>query len=256
MKNIVICLDGTWNKPDECSHEESGETNVKNLYELLEKSPSKQVVYYDSGVGSQWYDRIRGGISGRGLAKNIQEAYYEVCKNYEVGDRVFIFGFSRGAYAARSLSGMIYSCGLLENNNLTDKSIRKAIDVYKKSDKHERELYKAGNRRCEIEVLGVWDTVGALGIPVNFFKKYTNKTKRLHFFRTEVRNTDLNQISNFQNSYLGFCVLRPTRIQKVVNAIIKPIEDKNKPPKSFVLCQEDFPVEININNKVQSFMSC
>jgi len=79
MKNIIICLDGTWNKPDEREHKDNNETNVRNLCEILDKeNPSAQVVYYDEGVGAHWYDRIRGGISGRGLAKNIREAYYEV----------------------------------------------------------------------------------------------------------------------------------------------------------------------------------
>lgn len=180
-KNIIICLDGTWNKPDEKPHKESEETNVRNLWEILEKSQlDKQVVYYDEGVGSHWYDRIRGGVSGRGLAKNIREAYFELCKTYDRGDKVFIFGFSRGAYTARSLAGMIYSCGLLNKNNLTDKSIQNVFDVYKKSDRHERNNYKNSNITCEIEVIGVWDTVGSLGIPIGFLKKITNKFMQFH----------------------------------------------------------------------------
>lgn len=180
-KNIVLCLDGTWNKPDEMPHEESQETNVRNLWEVLDKSDDdKQYVYYDEGVGSHWYDRIRGGISGRGLAKNIEEAYHELCKKYNTGDKVFIFGFSRGAFTARSLAGMIYSCGLLSKDNLTDVSIRHAFDIYKKADRHERKQFKAGNTPCEIEVIGVWDTVGALGIPLGFLKKVTNKFHQFH----------------------------------------------------------------------------
>lgn len=180
-KNIIICLDGTWNKPDEERHDESEETNVRNLWELLDKNqPDEQVVYYDEGVGAHWYDRIRGGISGRGLSKNIREAYFELCKNYVPGDKVFIFGFSRGAYTARSLSGMVYSCGLLAKHNLMDKSIEEAFDVYKNADKFERQNFKKNNTVCEIEVLGVWDTVGALGIPIGFLKKITNKLLQFH----------------------------------------------------------------------------
>ncbi len=180
-KNIVICLDGTWNKPDERPHEENEETNVRNLWELLEKDePDKQRVYYDTGVGSHWYDRIRGGVSGRGLSKNIREAYFEICKYYEEGDKVSIFGFSRGAYTARSLSGMIYSCGIIRKEELTDNKIAEAFDIYKKADKPTRYAYKAKNLLCEIEVLGVWDTVGALGIPISFFKKFTNRFLQFH----------------------------------------------------------------------------
>lgn len=83
------------------------------------------------------------------------------------------------------------------------------------------------------------------------FKNYPNKTKRLHFFKSEVKEVDLCRLSELQTSYLGFCVLRPTKTQKVANALIAPMKDKNEPPKSFVLCQEDFPVEVNTNNNVQ-----
>lgn len=180
-KNIVICLDGTWNKPDEKIHEENEETNVRNLWELLEKDkPHEQVVYYDTGVGSHWYDRVRGGVSGRGLSKNIREAYYEICKNYEKGDKISIFGFSRGAYTARSLAGMIYSCGLIPKENLSDVAISEAFDVYKKADKPSRKAYKNKNILSEIEIIGVWDTVGALGIPISFFKKFTNRFLQFH----------------------------------------------------------------------------
>ncbi|WP_345974920.1 DUF2235 domain-containing protein [Sulfurimonas sp. HSL3-7] len=180
-KNIIICLDGTWNKPDEGRHEENKETNVRNLWELLEKDePQKQVVYYDEGVGSHWYDRIRGGVSGRGLSKNIREAYFEVCRHYVPGDRVSIFGFSRGAYTARSLAGMVYSCGVIPREQLTDNAIEEAFEVYKKADKPTRAEYKSKNITCEIEIVGVWDTVGALGIPVGFLKKYTNKFLQFH----------------------------------------------------------------------------
>ena len=180
-KNIIICLDGTWNKPDEEPHEESEETNVRNLWDMLEKNQlDKQVVYYDEGVGAHWYDRIRGGVSGRGLAKNIREAYFKLCKSYDPGDKVFLFGFSRGSYTARSLAGMVYSCGLLNRDNLTDKSVQNAFDVYKKSDRHERNNYKNNNIKCEIEVIGVWDTVGSLGIPIGFLKKITNKFMQFH----------------------------------------------------------------------------
>ena len=180
-KNIVLCLDGTWNKPDEKQHSESEETNVRNLWEILDKSDeSSQLVYYDEGVGSHWYDRIRGGISGRGLSKNIMEAYCKICENYNLGDKVFIFGFSRGAYTARSLAGMIYSCGLIEKNNVTDNSIQNAFDVYRRSDKVERRNFKQNNIKCEIDFIGVWDTVGALGIPIGFLKKITNKFLQFH----------------------------------------------------------------------------
>ncbi|PKH04782.1 DUF2235 domain-containing protein [Moritella sp. Urea-trap-13] len=180
-KNIILCLDGTWNKPDEDAHAENEETNVRNLWEILDKTqPKRQVVYYDEGVGSQWYNSIIGGISGWGLAQNIREAYFELCQHYQRGDKIFIFGFSRGAYTARSLAGMIYSCGLLNKDQLTDKSVEHAFDIYKNADKRERASFKENNTTCQIEVIGVWDTVGALGIPLGFLKQITNQYLQFH----------------------------------------------------------------------------
>jgi hypothetical protein len=76
------------------------------------------------------------------------------------------------------------------------------------------------------------------------FKKYPEKCDRLHFFASNLEKKDLNNLTKFKDNYLGFCVLRPLPEQRVVNAIIKPFKDENDPPKSFVLCQEVFPVEI------------
>ena len=114
------------------------------------------------------------------MSKNIREAYYEVCRHYNEGDKISIFGFSRGAYTARSLSGFIYSCGLIDKYRLTDDAINESFEIYKKADKPTRQAFKDKNIKCEIEIIGVWDTVGALGIPINFFKKYTNKFLQFH----------------------------------------------------------------------------
>lgn len=179
-KNIVICLDGTWNKPDNPEDDVSKETNVKNLYDICLNDGSSQVSYYDQGVGSHWYDRIRGGISGRGLAKNIREAYYEISRIYEPEDKVFLFGFSRGAYTARSLAGFIYSCGLLPAELLTENIIEEAFEVYQQGDHQERAAFKATNTPCPIEMIGVWDTVGVLGIPIGFLKKFTDRFLQFH----------------------------------------------------------------------------
>jgi uncharacterized protein (DUF2235 family) len=179
-KNIVICLDGTWNKPDEPEEEVSTETNVRCLYEICAQKEGQQIAYYDEGVGSHWYDRIRGGIFGSGLSKNIREGYYFICTHYEKDDRVYIFGFSRGAYTARSLGGLIYSCGLLPEGKLTEKNIDAVYDLYKNGEKDERSQCKENNITCPIEMIGVWDTVGALGIPTLLLGKITDKLLQFH----------------------------------------------------------------------------
>lgn len=80
------------------------------------------------------------------------------------------------------------------------------------------------------------------------FKTYSNKTHRLHFFRCPLRRSDLSDLSRLRSKYLGFCVLRPFQFQKVVNAIIKPVEDRNRPKRSFILCQKPVRVEIKVSN--------
>jgi len=78
------------------------------------------------------------------------------------------------------------------------------------------------------------------------FKKYSDKTTRLHFFTSKLYKKDLTNLGKYQETYLGFCVLRPLESQRVVNAVIKPIEDKNYPKRWFLLCKQVVPVEINI----------
>src|SRR5882672_7930932 len=109
MKRLVILLDGTWNDPVD-------NTNVWRMKVMLashSKDGAEQRPYYHTGVGTHWYDRFRGGAFGQGLYQNVKDAYQWLMENYDPEDEVFIFGFSRGAYTARSLAGMITKCGLL-----------------------------------------------------------------------------------------------------------------------------------------------
>jgi uncharacterized protein (DUF2235 family) len=121
-KNIIICCDGTNNQLD-------GEfSNVAKLYSVLEKIPGRQVVYYDPGVGTlgdprfalrttQALSRHLGLAFGYGFKENISEAYAFLMDTYEEGDRVFLFGFSRGAFTVRALAGVLHTCGLVEKRN-------------------------------------------------------------------------------------------------------------------------------------------
>jgi uncharacterized protein (DUF2235 family) len=173
MKNIVICADGTWNSPDD-----EGVTNVLRLAESVAPvSPAgvKQVVFYDWGVGTD-RKKIMGGISGEGLDKNIMDCYRFIVQNYDPADRLFFFGFSRGAYTVRSLAGMIRNCGILRREHAGREGA--AFDLYRlrqpssapgapKSEEF-RQRYSVADKSL-IEFLGVWDTVGSLGIPVPVF---------------------------------------------------------------------------------------
>ena len=171
-KNIVICLDGTWNKPDEPDASISRETNVRSLYEIcIDDNERDQIAYYDRGVGTNWFDKKLGGLHGWGLSENVREAYSYLSDNYEEGDKVFLFGFSRGAYTARSLAGLLFRCGLLPKSQNTTSRINELYDAYKDKDIRRMESYKSSNSRCPIALLGVWDTVGALGIPAFFLRR-------------------------------------------------------------------------------------
>jgi len=173
-KRIVICSDGTWNIPDQMDHGEVRPSNVAKI--ALSVSPQgadgmPQKVFYDKGVGTEWYDKIRGGISGVGISQKIKEAYQYLIDCYEDGDEVFLFGFSRGAYTVRSTVGLIRNCGLLKRENA--RKIDEAYDLYRRRDDKskpssvEAELFRRTySHDIRIKFIGVWDTVGALGIPV------------------------------------------------------------------------------------------
>lgn len=163
-KQIVYCADGTWD--NSTSH-----TNVYKLYKSLITSAT-QMPLYDDGVGASGDPivKIVGGAFGTGLWEKIKEGYVKVAQVYEAGDSLFIFGFSRGAYTARSLAGMIVACGL-PTQDFTDKMVDAAFNAYR--DKANRaDLLKslAGCNlvNADITMVGVWDTVGSLGIPSCF----------------------------------------------------------------------------------------
>ena len=113
MKRIVICCDGTWNDPGK-----NRQTNVRKLYEAVlnfAADGTRQVPWYDEGVGTEgsFFNKLRGGAFGYGLGKNVQDAYTEIVSQYQPGDQLYLFGFSRGAYTARSTLGMVRKCGVL-----------------------------------------------------------------------------------------------------------------------------------------------
>src|SRR5213593_3562987 len=119
MKRIVLCFDGTWNKPadDSLPDTEQVETNVRRFHESVHTigdDGTPQVTWYNAGVGTEWYNRVGGGAFGTFLDKHIIDGYRALVEQYADGDHVYVLGFSRGAYAARSLVGMIRNCGLVK----------------------------------------------------------------------------------------------------------------------------------------------
>lgn len=165
-RNLVVLFDGTWNN-------RSTRTNVIRMRESIRtvgRADTAQPCCYDEGVGTRWYNRLTGGAFGRGLSENIQEGYAWLSRWQRAGDRIFVFGFSRGAYTARSLAGLIRKCGLL--NTVTADTLRAAYDLYRDKSVHPDDpravaFRQQHSRETRIRFIGVWDTVGALGVPLS-----------------------------------------------------------------------------------------
>ena len=172
MKRICVFADGTWNSP-----ERGGATNVLDMARAVRPvaAGTEQVAFYDWGVGTD-RKKLMGGISGAGIDKNIMDCYRFIVHNYDSNDQLFVFGFSRGAYTARSLAGFIRNCGLLKREHASQ--IPAAYKLYRQRTKASSpDADRAKKFRSQfavaditpIEFVGVWDTVGALGIPVPFW---------------------------------------------------------------------------------------
>ena len=121
-RNVVICCDGTGNQYGDRN------TNVVKLYAVLDRDPHRQVTFYDPGVGTFSLHpaltttaragmRLLGLAFGLGLTKNVIDAYRFLMQHYQEGDRMFLFGFSRGAYTVRAVAAMVHKCGLLHPDN-------------------------------------------------------------------------------------------------------------------------------------------
>lgn len=185
MKQLIVCSDGTWQKIAS-----PYPTNVVKITQAIADNPNN-LVFYGEGIGTgNLVDRITGGLFGYGIDKNIQDAYRFLCLNYAPGDRIYLFGFSRGAYTVRSLVGLIRSVGMLPRQGM--RKIPQAYKIYQDAKgkyvrkgeltrestkvrelpamvefRHQmtREYGTDYQEEIEIAVLGCWDTVGALGIP-------------------------------------------------------------------------------------------
>jgi uncharacterized protein (DUF2235 family) len=221
-KRIALFLDGTWNTV-------SDNTNIWRMRALCaEKSNdgARQAIYYDQGVGTQFGEYFRGGMFGYGLDRNVQAAYRWLIETYSPGDDIFVFGFSRGAFTARSLTGLIARCGLLQPG--APLSLEQVYARYRQGGEvrpiyqlewEKRELarrYKRGrgpldpppiqprkrveewlltySTRVPIQMIGVFDTVGALGVP---FAGRASPSRLFH-------NTRLSNI--YKNAYQALAI--------------------------------------------------
>lgn len=184
-KKLVVCFDGTWNNADSGD----AETNVSLMARAIRATPQEvgkpQIVLYLRGVGATGLavQRVLEGATGLGLDDNIRSAYMFIAQNYIPGDAIYLFGFSRGAFSARSLAGLIGSCGILRRENLAD--LGRAWRYYKTTKVRSPEDFVARHKTkshvdATIEFMGVWDTVGALGIPASVFGEINQREYGFH----------------------------------------------------------------------------
>jgi uncharacterized protein (DUF2235 family) len=188
VKRLVMCCDGTWSTPDQERNGKPCPTNVTKIATAVasEGDGTAQSIFYQPGVGTAVGQRLRGGAFGWGLSKGVQDVYRFVVDNYEPGDELFFFGFSRGAYMARSTVGLIRNAGILRHENAS--RIKQAYQLYRdrgvKPRDTESELFRRSfsHGQAAIRFLGVWDTVGALGIPLyrNPLTALTNRRWQFH----------------------------------------------------------------------------
>ena len=179
MKSLIVCCDGTWNRPDEVSQGAAAPTNVAKLALALadqDGDGNPQLLHYETGVGTRRGERVLGGAFGVGLSRNVKDGYRFLVDHYEPGDKLYFFGFSRGAYTARSTVGLVRNSGILRPENRD--RIKDAYALYRRPDKDSApsgiaaELFRRSYSYDEISIhfVGVWDTVGALGIPIDGFR--------------------------------------------------------------------------------------
>jgi uncharacterized protein (DUF2235 family) len=191
MKRIVLCFDGTWNKlaDENLPPADRVETNVARFHESVQDvgpDGTQQAKWYDQGVGTHWYDRYAGGLIGAGLEFNIVSGYRYLAEQHEDGDEVYVLGFSRGAYTARSLVGMIRNCGLIKRAHLANGlRVAMAYGIYRTRgdavDSWTAKTFRAQfSKEIPIKFVGVWDTVGALGIPLDVAHEFNLKFYEFH----------------------------------------------------------------------------
>lgn len=207
MKRLVFCFDGSWNRLSA-----PNPTNVVITAQSVTpvtRDGTRQIIHYDPGVGTGVADKWQGGLFGEGLIDKIVDGFTFLVFNYEPGDEIFVFGFSRGAFTARAFVGMVRQVGILQRKHAT--RIGDAVELYnqhKPGEGHNLEPllrfraelsaqlcideeedawrvknvpgYRTGAAAVlRIKYVGVWDTVAAIGVPTDFFfAKHANKDEQ------------------------------------------------------------------------------
>jgi hypothetical protein len=206
-RTLVLCFDGTSNEYD------ADNTNVVKLFALLKKDYDDQLCYYQAGVGTYFEPGIVSPIFEWGakvldlafawyLDTHVTDGYKFLMQNYRIGDKICIFGFSRGAYTARALGGLLYKVGLLPRDN--EAQVPFAYRMYKRTDAEGIKLC-AGFKQtyCQtvtIEFMGVWDTVASVGVVAGRTLPFTNSNSSIKTFRHAL-SLDEHRVKFLPNNY-------------------------------------------------------
>jgi Uncharacterized alpha/beta hydrolase domain (DUF2235) len=187
---------------------------------------TEQIVFYQAGIGTSLgtYERLRTGAFGIGLMTNVREAYGWICHNWSPGDEIYLFGFSRGAYTARSISGLICKFGLLTKRGMDGiAEVLNAYRAHKFNDPKEADTLGAKYKRLAtnvpIKFIGVWDTVGSLGIPD--FYIFGWKVWPLDYFLGKINQqyqfSDTNIHPNIEFAFQGYNVFNCSNSRLALN---------------------------------------
>ena len=208
MKRIVLCADGTWNQRDQVD-KATGKRRPTNVTKVARAvlpraaNGTDQIVFYHDGVGTAGgLGKFTGGAFGRGIENNVRELYRFLVYNYEPGDELYFFGFSRGAFTVRTLIGFMNKVGLIQKDD--DYYVPEIYACYESSKGPGSAEWTLAfhnvkdQRPCPlVKFVGVWDTVGALGAP-GFLGQVLNKNKYQYH--------DVNLNVNIQNAYQALAI--------------------------------------------------
>lgn len=188
IKRLILCFDGTWNTAD--AQEITNIIRIRDLICPMVRTPAgieEQLVYYHTGVGTglSTRDKVIGGSTGVGLGHNVRAAYKYLSQHYEDGAEIYLFGFSRGAFTARSVAAYVGASGLLKADNCSPENEGRAWRYYRTppDDRFPKEyeaLKKLSHDNVRVRLLGVFDTVGALGVPIGVFSRWNQKRFQFH----------------------------------------------------------------------------
>ena len=198
-KNIVVFSDGTGQEGGEGAN-----TNIYKLFNMIEDRTSQQISFYDPGLGTGWR-KLSGNVGGAGISKNILECYTFIFENFEAGDQIYLFGFSRGAATVRSLTSFIHYFGIIPKSR--PELIKQAYKIYKIENEPKRKrkadefVSKHHTMWTRIKFLGCYDTVAALALPIKPLSVLMNKIPGMQH---KFQNFKLNE--TVENAYQALAI--------------------------------------------------